>query len=109
MLKHCYDTAESDMTHLYGVCISEEFKITLYNQHASKIFCLWPGKMPLQPLSSPVTWADNNRSAMLEMSVYAMQGSKTPAEDVFHWQRGDGENKSKKKVNLYYVFLLHFS
>lgn len=45
---------------------------------------------------------------MLEMSVYAMWGSKTPA-DVFHWQRGEGKNKSKKKVNLYYVFLLHFS
>lgn len=44
------------------------------------------------------------------MSVYAMQGSKTPAEDVFFIDRGvDGENKSKKKVNLYYVFLIHFS
>lgn len=46
---------------------------------------------------------------MLEMRVYAMWGSKTPAEDVFHRWRGDGENKSKKKVNVYYVFLLHFS
>lgn len=38
-----------------GICISEKLEITLYHQHASKTFCLWPGKMPLQLVSSPVT------------------------------------------------------
>lgn len=48
---------------------------------------------------------------MLEMKVFAKWGSKTPMEDIF-FVNGEvtGKNKSKGvKVNLYYVFLLHFS
>lgn len=87
-------------------CISEELEISLY-QHASKTFSF--GKMPLQPLSSPLTWSDRERPSKLTMRVYAVWGSKTPQKMLFINRGVTGENKSKKKVNLYYVFLLHFS
>lgn len=61
-----------------------------------KDLCLWPGRMTLQLLSSPVTWSDGERQSVLEMKVYAKWRSKTPMENIFlSMEKWQGKTKAR--------------
>lgn len=99
----CYDPP-------LGICISEKLEITLYHQHASKTFCLWPGKMPLQLLSSPVSWSGRERPSMLEMRVYASWGVQDSSGKCFSsMEEWRGKQKQEEELTcimyFYYTFL----
>lgn len=99
---------ESDMTHHSGVCILEELEITSTINMLQRPFAF--GLVRCSPvLSLPATWSDRERLCCARNEGLCYLGVQDSGRRCFSSVDGWRENKSKKKVNLYYVFLLLFS